>query len=206
MRVVRSAPRLFWIMLLLIFQMFEVYFLWPSAPAGGATERIAHVNAQAEEAQTFQSRLPVTVIEALNEKWMRSEHALPDLSECGDACQCDKDKSDGKSAVARTVNQIEHRDGTTTRVSLKWSPDDTGASVQCVFGDRIVKGNLIDAHSGDSAAQQACAATAAATAFSPLTSSQFMQISCVVPPRFHLVQPGESLYAIALMHGLSHTM
>ena len=199
-RLVCRPPRLFWISLLSLFLIFEVYILWSSAGSGGA----AVVERRAP--QTLQSQLPPAVIAALNQKWMSSDlRPVPAnaSTDCGGTCQCDKDQLDGKSAVAWTVDQNEHRAGITTRVFLPWLPDAPGAAVQCVFGDRIVKGHLINKHSADVTARQASAA--AACLLSALTSES-IQISCVAPPRYHLVQPGESLYSIAVLHGLSHTM
>jgi hypothetical protein len=205
-RLVCRPPRFFWILLLLLFLIFEVYILWPSASRGWA----AAVERRAP--QTLQSQLPLAVIAALNQKWTPIDLRLVPAADCGGerevtggggACQCDKDQIDGKSAVAWTVNQNEHRAGITTRVFLPWLPDAPGTAVQCVFGDRIVKGHLINEHSADASARQAGAA--AACVLSALTSES-IQISCVAPPRYHVVQPGESLYSIAVLHGLSHTM
>ena len=56
--------------------------------------------------------------------------------------------------MAWAANQMEHNAGTTTQVSLQWLPDGPGAAVQCVFGDRIVKGHLFTADSGDTNGQK----------------------------------------------------
>ena len=58
----------------------------------------------------------------------------------------------------------------------------------CIWGRRTAAGGCANGAAG------------------PLRSFNAMQVSCVAPPRYHLVQPGESLYAIAQSHGLSHTM
>jgi hypothetical protein len=197
-RSARSVPRACWILLLLFFQIFEVYVLWPSGAGNKAVIERAP-NSDAPQVQSLQSQLPAALIEHLNRKWLSA--SLPDLNQCKNACQCDSDKSGGKTAVAWTVDQIQHRAGTTTIVMLQWLPDGANSAAQCVFGDRIVKGQLID--SGDFKTQKAGASSVLLAL--PLTL-QATQISCVAPPRFHLVQPGESLYSIAQSHGLSHTM
>jgi hypothetical protein len=143
-------------MLLLLFQIFEVYLLWPSTSAGGAAGAERTPRVRAEQAHTLRSQLPLNVIEALNQKWTSAvQHVLPDMTECRDACQCDRDKHDGKSAVAWAVSQVEHRAGAASCVVLPWLPDDAAAAAQCVFGDRIVKGELITARLRDGAAAQA---------------------------------------------------
>jgi hypothetical protein len=158
---VRAVPRACWILLLLLFQIFEVYILWPPAGAGSSAGVARPRPADAGQVQTLQSQLPPPFVKHLNEKWAgAAQHVLPDLNECRDACQCDRDKSDGKTSIAWTVNQIQHSAGTNTRVSLQWLPDGAGAAVQCIFGDRIVKGHLITADSGDTGAQKASAAAA----------------------------------------------
>jgi hypothetical protein len=196
-RLVRSVPRLFWIFLLLLFQVLEVYILWPRTTAG---ERPRLDEAVA--AHTLQSRLLPPFVEALSQRWKTAaQSTLPDLSECRDACQCEDDKHVAKSAVAWAVTQMEHKAGVSTRVIVPWRPDSADAAPQCVFADRIVKGHIIVVDSGQ---QKVCATSASPHALLPTPNET--QISCVVPPRFHVVQPGESLYAIALMHSLSHTM
>lgn len=142
--------------MLLLFQIFQVYVLWPSAGAG---DRARH--SDVGQAQTLHSQLSASTIEYFNQKQLAAaQHVLPDLNHCRDACQCDRDKSEEKTAIAWSVSQIQHSAGTSTRVSLQWLPDGPGSAVQCVFGDRIVKGQLITVNSGDSDAQKACAACA----------------------------------------------
>jgi hypothetical protein len=154
-RLLRSVPRLFWIILLLAFQIFEVAILWPSADVASVAASAGPRLSGAGKAQTLQSQLPLSSIEAMNQKWASAApHKLPDLNECAGTCQCDKDRSEGHSAVAWAVNQLEHANGAATRVALPWLPDGAGAAVQCVFGDRIVKGQLFSTASGDATAQQ----------------------------------------------------
>ena len=178
-RLVRSVPRLFWIILLLLFQIFEVAILWPSSAVVGGAGGAGPRDAGTGKVQTLHSQLPLPSIEALNQKWTSSGlHNLPNLNECTGSCQCDKDRSEGRSAVAWTVNQIEHGAGAATRALLPWHPDGAGAVVQCVFGDRIVKGQLIPAASGDVAQQQVGAQMA-----QPAPCAHSMRCRCRVSPR-----------------------
>jgi hypothetical protein len=176
-RLVRSVPRWFWILLLLLFQMFEVYILWPSAGAGGAAGAERAPRVRTEQAQTLGSQLPPNVIDALNQKWTSAnQHILPDMTECRDACQCDQDKRDGRSAVAWAVNQIEHRAGAASRIILPWLPDDAAVAAQCVFGDRIVTGQLIPARPADGTAAQARATAAGLSPPLTLTQSRYLAL------------------------------
>ena len=143
-RLMRSVPRLFWILLLLLFQALEVYILWPHAAAGERPRR-----AEAVAAHTLQSRLPPPFIQDLNRQWVAAaQHVLPDLNECRDACQCENDKNGVKSGVAWAANQVEHAAGVSARLLLPWRPDSADAAVQCVFADRVVKGHVIPVDSG----------------------------------------------------------
>jgi hypothetical protein len=104
----------------------------------------------------------------MHEKWRSAARSvLPDLNECKVACQCEKDRNESATALAWATNQLEHSADLATHVALEWLPDTPNAPVQCVFGDRIVKGHLTSAAANQKAGVRIVQLSALTYTFEP---------------------------------------